>query len=333
MSNGTSANFNALTWTHVSGPACPTGVSSGYTGNLSLSMANNTNLTVSANFTLTGDFQVTNSGSNSTITIPAGVTLHVTGNLGDCTNNNVNFVVNGTLIVDGFLSGNNNNSFSGSGTVQAGGLNFGNNTVCPAVCGITWDVGTCSASGASGAAFCTLPITLTSFIAESKANGVHIRWVTQSETHVDYLTLQKSANGTSFYNLVDFPNLGTSRQQKTYGFLDEHPLMGRSYYRLKETDLDGAVVYHPIVYVDHGGGRMLDLFPVPVTGGQLNLRTNYFSGADARVVISDVTGTVLQEAILRSDEVMTLPVNLQPGIYLLTYTSGDYRTTRRFVVH
>lgn len=98
MTSGTSVNFNTLTWTNVSGPACPTGGSSSYGANLYVNMANSTTLTFTADFTVTGDFRVTTAGSSSTLVVPVGVTLHVTGNLGDCTNNNVDFVVNGTLI-------------------------------------------------------------------------------------------------------------------------------------------------------------------------------------------------------------------------------------------
>lgn len=293
-------------------------------------MANNTNLTVASTYTITGNFRMTTSGSNTTLTIPVGVTFRVTGNLGDCTNNNVNYVVNGTLIVDGFISGGNNHDFSGSGTVQAGGLNFGNGTACPAPCNINWDVNTCT-SGSPG--FCTLPIRVSYFAAEVKANGVHVRWVTESEEQVDYLTLEKSSNGRDFYGVADFTSQGSGIQQRNYGFLDERPLIGRSYYRIKETNLDGRLGYHRIISIDYQGGRVLDLYPVPVSNGVINLRTNFPIGQDTRVLISEVTGVVLQETILRANEPLKVPVKLEPGIYLLTFVSGDYRTVKRFVVN
>jgi hypothetical protein len=193
-------------------------------------------------------------------------------------------------------------------------------------------VGTCSAAGAAGATFCALPISLVIFQAEVKTNGVHVRWVTESETHVDFLTLQKSTNGKDFHEVADFPAQGDTRQRRTYSFLDEHPMMGTSYYRLRETDLDGAVVYHRIVSVEYTGARLLDLYPVPVSDGVLNLRTNYYSTGDSRVLITDVTGVTLQEKLLRSGEPMKVPVDLKPGIYLLTFISGDFRTVKRFVV-
>lgn len=328
MSNGTSSNFNALTWTHNSGPACPTGASSSYGGNLKVSMANNTNLTISANFTVNGDFNIVNSGSNATLTIPVGVTLHVTGDLGDCTNNNVNFVVNGSLIVDGYVSGKNGNSFAGTGSITAtGGLYFQGTPTCSS-CGITWNVGSCVPAGA----FCTLPLQLTSFDAAVNANGVHVRWITESEDHVELMTLEKSVDGIAFQALADFAGHSGGPQRRVYGYLDEHAWIGKSYYRLKETVLSGAVVYHRIIGVEYTGGRMLDLYPVPVNNGTLNLRTNFQTTTDAQVTISNVTGAVLQSTVLKAGEPMKVNVNLDPGIYILRYRNGDFHSVKRIVV-
>jgi hypothetical protein len=132
---------------------------------------------------------------------------------------------------------------------------------------------------------------------------------------------------------MDYPSQSSGIQQRNYGFLDEHPLIGKSYYRIKETNLDGRVRYHRIISVDYQGGRLLDVYPVPVSNGVLNLRTNFPIGQETRVLISDVTGVVLQETVLRANEALKVPVKLEPGIYLLTFVSGDYRTVKRFVVN
>ncbi len=206
MAANTNATLFTVTWTHNSGPACPIGGDTSYAGNLTASvLGNNTTLTIPSSFTVNGDFRMTNSGSSTTLIIPAGVTFHVTGNMGDCTNNNVNFQVDGTLIVDGYISGKNSNAFSGSGSITAGGLNFNNGVSCPAPCNIVWNVGSCAPAGS---AFCALPIRLALFQGEVKANGVHLRWITESERGVDMITLEKSSNGRDFYALADFPSQG-----------------------------------------------------------------------------------------------------------------------------
>jgi hypothetical protein len=330
MAANTSATLFNVTWTNNGGPTCPTTGDTSYGGNLRASvLGNNTTLTISTTFTVAGDFQMTNSGSSTTLIIPAGVTFTVNGNMGDCTNNNVNFQVDGTLIVLGTLYGKNTNEFSGSGSITAGGIDMGNNATCPAPCNINWDVGTCTAGGT----FCTLPIRLSMFDAQVKANGVHVRWVTESEQDVDLITLEKSSDAQNFYSVADFPGQGNTLVPRNYGFLDEHPLIGRSYYRLKELGLNGSIQYHRIISVEYQGGRLLDLYPVPVSNGVINLRTNFPAGQETRVLISDVTGVVLQETVLRANEPLKVPVKLEPGIYLLTFVSGDYRTVKRFVVN
>ncbi len=329
MSNGTSSNFNALTWTHNSGPACPTGVSSSYGGNLKVSMANNTNLTISANFTVNGDFNLVNSGSNATLTIPVGVTLHVTGDLGDCTNNNVNFVVNGSLVVDGYVSGKNSNSFAGSGSITAtGGLFFNNPPTCTS-CGITWNVGSCVPTGS---AFCTLPINLLFFTAEVRPTGIHIRWATATEQEVDRFVIERSADGIVFSTVADIAGHGTSTQRNDYLIVDERPLNGNAYYRLGEKNFNGDLRYHRIVNTDYKGGRRLDVYPNPVTNGRLNVQPNFSTGREVRVMISDVTGVVLQDVILREGEPLTVDPRLRAGMYILTYFNDDFRVVKRIVI-
>jgi hypothetical protein len=141
-------NFSAIVWTGTGCPSSPTDGGS-YTGNLCLDLANGSNVSMNINFTINGDFNITNSG-NSTVTIPVTKTLHVTGDLGDADNNNVSFIVNGSLTVDQTIWGKNGNQFSGSGSVTADGLDFKSVTCSP--CSIIWDVNTCAPSPS---AFCT----------------------------------------------------------------------------------------------------------------------------------------------------------------------------------
>jgi len=329
MSNGTSANFNTLTWTHNSGPGCPTGASSSYGGNLKVTMANNTFLTVSADFTVSGDFNITNSGSNATLTIPVGVTLTVHGDLGDCTNNNVNFVVDGTLIVDGYVSGKNGNAFAGTGSITAtGGLYFNMPPTCTS-CSITWSVGSCVPTGS---AFCTLPINLLLFTAEARPSGILIRWVTASEEQVDTYVIERSADGKNYLPMAEVKGHGDSHQRNDYSITDERPLAGRTYYRLRENSVDGHQTYHRIVSVDFAGGRQLDIYPMPVTQGVISLQTNFSTGLPGRVTVTDLTGVTLHEVVLREGDPLTFETSLRPGIYILTYVSGDFRAVKRVVV-
>lgn len=293
-----------------------------------VTMANNTNLTISANFTVNGDFNITNTGSNSTLTIPVGVTLRVTGDLGDCTNNNVNFVVNGTLIVDGYISGKNSNSFAGTGSITAtGGLNFNTSPTCTG-CTITWNVGSCVPAGA----FCTLPISLLYFKGDIRNNEANLTWATESEKNFDYFTIEKSADGENFEEIAQVKGQGNSFQRVNYQYSDPNLMIGKTYYRLKETDFDGHVVYFNIISVNYSGAKAVLIYPVPVTNGILNLKLNFASTLESHVTVTDILGTVLAETT--SSEVnISILLQAKSGIYLVKFVNGDFSVTKRFMVN
>ncbi|MCB0556998.1 MAG: hypothetical protein KDD02_25850, partial [Phaeodactylibacter sp.] len=46
---------------------------------------------------------------------------------------------------------------------------------------------------------------------------------------------------------------GTTLEPQEYSFIDEKPLRGLNYYRLRQVDFDGAVEYHKVISVEYKG--------------------------------------------------------------------------------
>lgn len=89
--------------------------------------------------------------------------------------------------------------------------------------------------------FVMLPVTLVSFTAEAiNTTAVQLNWKTASETNNSYFTVERSADGKEFSEIVRVTGAGTSNLPHTYSFTDIHPLSGVSYYRLKQTNLNEA---------------------------------------------------------------------------------------------
>ncbi len=84
-----------------------------------------------------------------------------------------------------------------------------------------------------------LPVTLTSFNAIQQGNKIKIDWITSSEKNNDYFTLEKSADGRTFHELIRVKGAGTSNTTKNYAYVDEQPYLPISYYRLSQTDFNG----------------------------------------------------------------------------------------------
>jgi hypothetical protein len=92
-----------------------------------------------------------------------------------------------------------------------------------------------------------LPIDLVYFEAEYKENKVDIEWMVASEVRNDYFEVQRSINCLEWEVIAKLDGLGTHNFEVVYNYIDYEPLMGVSYYRLKQVDYDDKFeVFHPV---------------------------------------------------------------------------------------
>ncbi len=110
--------------------------------------------------------------------------------------------------------------------------------------------------------YSTVPIELKSFTAENKGDIVNLNWSTLSEINFDYFTVEMSLNGEDFESVTDIKGAGESRDLQDYEFkmslnekLKRYPFL---YFRLKQTDLDGAYTYSDIITLSTRTDNLLD---------------------------------------------------------------------------
>ena len=302
------------------------------TGNFDLTMANNTNIIFSNDVTVNGSFPLVNSG-NSTLTVNSGNTVHVTQDMGDPTNNNVNFVVNGTLQVDGTLSSKQNTDFTGTGSISGGTLNIGSNGTCGTPCPVEGGFTTCT----SGDAFCTnnlVPIKLLFFKATPGLNNISLTWATYEEKNFDYFSIERSFDGLNFTEMAQQKGHGWSTSIINYSFEDNHPIQGRSYYRLKSVDFDGYTEYFSIVSVFYTGvSDMFSVYPNPVQGNDFNLSINQDPGVGGRLRIYSVQGAEVYSKDLHKGQ---LQYNIsdfsKKGLYVFKVDLANSSFQRKVVI-
>ena len=91
-----------------------------------------------------------------------------------------------------------------------------------------------------------LPVELVSFKAEVKTENVLLSWTSASETNNAFYWIERSQNGSDFKELAVVTGSGTTQSSSDYQFTDFNPISPVSFYRLKQTDFDGAFQYsHP----------------------------------------------------------------------------------------
>jgi hypothetical protein len=174
-----------------------------------------------------------------------------------------------------------------------------------------------------------LPITLINFTAKPEGTYVRLDWSTASERNNDFFTVERSADGILFSPVLSVPGAGYSDLPLSYSDLDRAPLMGVSYYRLRQTDYDGTSTLSPVVSVVMGRSidRPLNLF---VAHGQLNALHGFPAGS--RYELLDMTGRLIGAGAVQQEGSLSIPLPaLQSGAYLLRLTDGGRVESSRFV--
>jgi hypothetical protein len=112
-----------------------------------------------------------------------------------------------------------------------------------------------------------LPIELLSFDAEKENQSVLLSWQTATETNNDFFTIERSANALDWESIAQIKGAGNSNVQLSYNAIDKNPLKGISYYRLKQTDFDGAYTYSKVMAVnrDEKLETPISVYPNPAT--------------------------------------------------------------------
>jgi hypothetical protein len=175
-----------------------------------------------------------------------------------------------------------------------------------------------------------LPVELLSFTANTRLQEVVLNWETTSEENNSHFTIERSANGISFQSIGELEGKGNSSELISYSFIDEFPLTGRAYYRLKQVDFSGAFEYSEVISAvwDGAVNYKFRLFPNPVNnGGELTLsfeRTQTNSEVVKWQLLS-ITGEQLIEQVGSDKEYIIETSKLSVGTYLVRVVYSDGR--------
>jgi hypothetical protein len=169
-----------------------------------------------------------------------------------------------------------------------------------------------------------LPVTLTSIKAYEQNTSVHVDWTTEEESNMDRYEIERSADPQQFETIgTVLPYNNNSGLTSSYTFIDQHPLNGISYYRLKMMENTGAVKYSKIVKVETGKGNPeLVVAPNPIVGNKIQLQLYSLPKGRYMITLVNNTGQQIMNKEIMHDgnsakQTITLDNNIAKGIYQL----------------
>jgi hypothetical protein len=169
----------------------------------------------------------------------------------------------------------------------------------------------------------------------SQSNSLtKVSWNVLSEVNTDKYFIERSENASSFYTLGSLSATNTGK----YSFVDNAPLAGVAYYRIKAVDKDGTFSYSAILK-SNAKAQQTDftIAPNPVKAGLVNIQLTGMSTGNYSFNVYDVSGKQLFNKLVfvesgNSTETFQLPSTIQPGIYKLQVTNGQINITKTIMV-
>lgn len=181
-----------------------------------------------------------------------------------------------------------------------------------------------------------LPIELLNFNVISRENSVDIKWTTATEINNDYFVVERSVDAINFDPINVVKGAGNSDNKIAYSVIDNEPLQGLSYYRLKQVDKDEKFSYSNILSVDFINARdfNFEIVPNPSIENQMaKIQLNFVPKNSIDIQIFDLNGVLVYETKTKPELAeVELLTNLYKGVYIVKILNDDFIQTKRMII-
>ncbi len=170
----------------------------------------------------------------------------------------------------------------------------------------------------------SLPVHLAGFEVRAKAGGVQLHWRTTSESRNHGFYIERSTDGKGWADIGFVTGQGVTGAGQAYDFFDENPGGGISYYRLRQTDLDGVISHSDIRSVRLSGTDS-NLIVWADASRKLHFRTEEVI---EQVTVRDLSGRPAAISGAAHPDVSGLP----PGVWLVQVQTQRGVVTRKVLL-
>ncbi|MDK9698618.1 MAG: T9SS type A sorting domain-containing protein [bacterium] len=195
-----------------------------------------------------------------------------------------------------------------------------------------------------------LPVELSSFLATATAEGIELRWRTETETDNDHFVLDRWVDGNEediqTVSISSLSRNGNSSVALNYFYRDTRNLLpGNIYhYRLSDVSLSGDRRLLQVITVNNSateivvprGFGLVEAFPNPFNPTS-TIKVQLRNPGLATVAVYNAAGQLVQE--LYQGKMGIQPMSFQfdasslaTGVYLVRVTSSDFSTQKKIVL-
>ncbi|MCC7525228.1 MAG: leucine-rich repeat domain-containing protein [Chitinophagaceae bacterium] len=171
-----------------------------------------------------------------------------------------------------------------------------------------------------------LPLQWLGFTAENCSGNVCLQWQTENEQNTSRFEIEKSTHGTRFTQIGN-KAANNIPGKHTYNTIDNSPVTGTNFYRIKQVDRDGKFSYSDIVSIKIYNNGSLAIAPNPAND-QISIRG---INQSATVAIYNIAGRLLfQWQHVNANQPLNIS-SLQQGIYIIKIVQTSGETSHKLV--
>lgn len=271
------------------------------------------------------------------IIIESGGLLQINGKIDLSAGSAISVEDGGQIFTGGSAGASDRLSIGGTTIIQGGGdctVADGSADAEPPYCGgsgITGPTGFDETGEVPG----VLPVVLISFDGTVQGNAVKLDWLTAAEERNAYFELENSYDGQEYSSVAQILGAGTTTALQSYSYVHTRPYTGISYYRLVQVDIDDTRTIYGPIRIDRAEIGELMLFPNPATPGENLTILRSTTEQDAlKISLRDLQGRLLGEWNMNGNSEMgiTIPANLELGVYVVEVTAGAQQKLYRLLL-
>lgn len=340
-SGATWRNDYVVLYNTTSSPVNLTGWSLQYASATGTSWSNKVDLTITIAANKFALIQLASSGANGA-TFPTNIIVAQTGSINLSATAGKLALFNTTTVFTGGSNpvGNPNLvDFVGFGTT-ANANEGGTNAPAPSATSSIRRIGGTQDTNVNGTdfvvvsgTFSPLPVTYTSIQARSLENHIELAWGTSAEVGAEKFEIERSNNALEFYKIGQVMAQGDSRNKLNYSFIDNSPIEGINYYRLKQIDLDGKYEYSKIVSTVFGKeAEAFEILGNPTQSSNITLLLKNLPIEQLRLF--SATGQNIPFESTASNNRLTIQpkTSLSSGIYYLVLENANKRYFKKLAI-
>jgi hypothetical protein len=181
-----------------------------------------------------------------------------------------------------------------------------------------------------------LPVTGIELGGTATDKQVKLSFKALNEREMSNYTIERSKDGSSFTNIGSQQASNAAQTYAIYSFIDNQPIVGNNYYRIKGSSINGQIQYSNVVVVKHGVNvASVTVVPNPIQGKIVNLRLSQLAKGNYNISVTDAIGrSILKKEMLfdgNGSVQLNLPTSIKAGNYLVKVEGQGVLMVQKFV--